>query len=55
MIIECEDGIIAITKVASMLLAVKANSSVPMGLLNAKLKALSDYLYNPLAVVSSKE
>ncbi|VDM33793.1 unnamed protein product [Toxocara canis] len=55
MILECEDGVIAITKVASMLLAIKANSSVPLGLLNAKLKALADYLYTPLTVVSSKE
>uniref|UniRef100_A0A0M3K2E3 Ragulator complex protein LAMTOR2 homolog n=1 Tax=Anisakis simplex TaxID=6269 RepID=A0A0M3K2E3_ANISI len=55
MILECEDGVIAITKVASMLLAIKANSSVPMGLLSAKLKALADYLYTPLTVVSSKD
>ncbi|MFH4978006.1 hypothetical protein AB6A40_004715 [Gnathostoma spinigerum] len=52
-VVECEEGAIAVTKVASMLLAVKADATVPVGLLKAKLKALATYLEAPLAAVSS--
>lgn len=55
MLVECEDGVIVVTRVASMLLAIKASSDVPFGLLRAKLRALADYLYTPLTIVSSKE
>lgn len=55
MLIECEDGVIAVTRVASMLLAIKASSEVPLGLLRAKLRVLADYLYTPLNLVSTKE
>lgn len=55
MLIECEEGVIVVTRVANMLLALRANSEVPLGLLRAKLKVLADYLYTPLSIVSSKE
>lgn len=53
--VECEDGTVIVTRIASTLLAVKASSSVPLGLLRAKLRALADYLYDPLTAISSKE
>ncbi|VDM06716.1 unnamed protein product [Wuchereria bancrofti] len=55
MLLECENGVIAVTRIANMLLAIKAGSEVPLGLLRAKLRALAEYLYTPLTVVSSKD
>ncbi|VDN92946.1 unnamed protein product [Brugia pahangi] len=55
MLLECENGVIAVTRIANMLLAIKAGSEIPLGLLRAKLRALADYLYTPLTVVSSKD
>uniref|UniRef100_A0A0R3S130 TFIIS-type domain-containing protein n=1 Tax=Elaeophora elaphi TaxID=1147741 RepID=A0A0R3S130_9BILA len=55
MLVECENGVIAVTRIANMLLAIKAGSEMPLGLLRAKLHALTDYLYTPLTVVSSKD
>ncbi|VDN05903.1 unnamed protein product [Thelazia callipaeda] len=55
MLIECENGTIVVTRVANMLLAIKCENEVPLGLLRAKLRALADYLYTPLTTVSSKD
>lgn len=55
MLVECENGVIAVTRIANMLLAIKTGSEMPLGLLRAKLRALADYLYTPLTVVSSKD
>ncbi|VIO98171.1 Uncharacterized protein BM_BM7211 [Brugia malayi] len=55
MLLECENGVIAVTRIANMLLAIKVGSEVPLGLLRAKLRALAEYLYTPLTVVSSKD
>ncbi|XGW01253.1 hypothetical protein V3C99_013871 [Haemonchus contortus] len=48
----CEDGIIAATRVANMLLALKASKDCQLGLLRAKLHALAKYLDGPISVVS---
>ncbi|CAG9537800.1 unnamed protein product, partial [Cercopithifilaria johnstoni] len=55
MLVECENGVIAVTRIANMLLAIKAGGEMPLGLLRAKLRALADYLYTPLTIVSSKD
>ncbi|VDO26128.1 unnamed protein product [Onchocerca flexuosa] len=55
MLVECENGVIAVTRVANMLLAIKAGNEVQLGLLRAKLRTLADYLYTPLTIVSSKD
>ncbi|VDN60529.1 unnamed protein product [Dracunculus medinensis] len=55
MLLECEDGVIIVTQVARMLLALKGSKNVPLGLLKAKLNALANYLLTPLTVVSNKE
>ncbi|KAK5983527.1 TFIIS-type domain-containing protein [Trichostrongylus colubriformis] len=50
--IVCEDGTIAATRVANMLLALKATKNCQLGLLRAKLHALAKYLDGPISVVS---
>uniref|UniRef100_A0A1I7YA89 Robl_LC7 domain-containing protein n=1 Tax=Steinernema glaseri TaxID=37863 RepID=A0A1I7YA89_9BILA len=50
--IQCENGNIAVTSVSGMLLALKANSSVPLGMLKAKLIALTTYLEPHLLTVA---
>ncbi|TKR69742.1 hypothetical protein L596_021856 [Steinernema carpocapsae] len=50
--IQCENGTIAVTRVAGMLLALKANNSVPLGMLKAKLVALANHLEPALSMIS---
>ena len=47
-----EDGILAVSKVANMLLALKASGETQPGLIRAKLASLRDFLDAPMNVVS---
>uniref|UniRef100_A0A1I7XGQ4 Ragulator complex protein LAMTOR2 homolog n=1 Tax=Heterorhabditis bacteriophora TaxID=37862 RepID=A0A1I7XGQ4_HETBA len=51
-LIVCEDGVMAATRVANMLLALKASKNAHLGLVRAKLHALARYLDGPMTVVS---
>ncbi|WKY11195.1 hypothetical protein Q1695_003055 [Nippostrongylus brasiliensis] len=51
-IILCEDGVMAATRVANMLLALRASKTCNLGVLRAKLHALAQYLDGPISVVS---
>ncbi|GMS79414.1 hypothetical protein PENTCL1PPCAC_1589, partial [Pristionchus entomophagus] len=51
-IIMCEDGVLGATKVAGMLLALKATASVQPGILRAKMHKLSSFLDEPLTQIS---
>ncbi|GMT09302.1 hypothetical protein PFISCL1PPCAC_599, partial [Pristionchus fissidentatus] len=52
MIVMCEDGVMGATKVANMLLALKATSSVQPGILRAKMHKLAQFLDEPLTQIS---
>ncbi|KAF8382970.1 lmtr-2, partial [Pristionchus pacificus] len=51
-VIMCEDGVLGATKVANMLLALKATSAVQPGILRAKMHKLSEFLDEPLTQIS---
>lgn len=50
-VIQSETGTIAVVRVANMLLAIIADNSVPVGILKAKLSALSEHLRTPLSAM----
>ncbi|KFM82014.1 Ragulator complex protein LAMTOR2, partial [Stegodyphus mimosarum] len=52
-IIDCEEGYVAVTGVANLLLCLQADANVDLGMLKAKSEALSKYLEVPLMQVSA--
>ncbi|GIZ03114.1 hypothetical protein CEXT_690811 [Caerostris extrusa] len=52
-IIDCEEGIVAVTGVANLLLCLQAEANVDLGILKAKSEALAKYLEVPLNQVSA--
>ncbi|KAI8823369.1 uncharacterized protein EV422DRAFT_520793 [Fimicolochytrium jonesii] len=52
LVLECEHGKLALSKISRMLLCLVAEENVEWGLLNAKTKALQDHLEGPLELVA---
>lgn len=52
-LLDCEEGRVAITKVANLLLCMCCKENVGFGMLKAKAQALSDYLEEPLSQIAS--
>ncbi|XP_072167761.1 ragulator complex protein LAMTOR2-like [Diadema setosum] len=52
-LMDCENGRVAITKVANLLLCIHAESSVGFGMLKKKITALAEYLQEPLQTVAA--
>ena len=48
MFMECEEGKVAVTKIASVLLCMYADIDVGIGMLKLKMEELSKYLHEPL-------
>lgn len=51
MTICCEEGIVSVIKVSSLLLAIVSNKLIPLGLIKTKLDGLCEHLREPLAAV----
>lgn len=52
-LLNCEEGNLAISKVANLLLCLYANSTVTLGMLCQKSKALTNYLAAPLTEIAT--
>nr|AIW62607.1 late endosomal/lysosomal adaptor-like protein [Scytodes thoracica] len=52
-ILDCEEGIVAVSCVANLLLCLLSDKIVELGMLVAKTEALSQYLEEPLKQVSA--
>ena len=50
---ECGEGKVGVTRVANLLLCIYAKETVGLGLIKAKLEALTDYLEEPLQRVAA--
>uniref|UniRef100_A0A0N5ALD6 Robl_LC7 domain-containing protein n=1 Tax=Syphacia muris TaxID=451379 RepID=A0A0N5ALD6_9BILA len=53
MTLEFEKGIFVITRIANMLLVIRASPDTPLGLVRQKNTALANYLLVPLSIVSN--
>ncbi|OQV14853.1 putative Ragulator complex protein LAMTOR2 [Hypsibius exemplaris] len=53
LILDCMDGKVALGRVANLLLCMYAKPDVGLGLLMAKMRALTKYLEDPLTAVAS--
>ncbi|KAI7880311.1 Roadblock/LC7 domain-containing protein, partial [Lichtheimia hyalospora FSU 10163] len=48
LIMDCEDGIVYVTSISSMLLCMVSDHTVELGILRAKAEAISNHLQGPL-------
>ncbi|KAH8553462.1 hypothetical protein BGW37DRAFT_422766 [Umbelopsis sp. PMI_123] len=53
LILPCEEGVVAVTAPSTMLLCLIGDSSIELGLLKAKIEAVSKHLQEPLERVAS--
>lgn len=51
MLLSCDDGMVIVTRVASMLIAIASDGAVPIGQLKLKLHGLAEHLKSPLEAV----
>lgn len=51
MMLSCEDGMVIVTRVANMLIAIISNGNVPIGLLKLKLYGLAKHLKTPFETI----
>ncbi|KAJ8654798.1 hypothetical protein O0I10_009519 [Lichtheimia ornata] len=52
LIMDCEDGIVYVTSISSMLLCMVSDHTVELGILRAKAEAISNHLQGPLDTVA---
>ncbi|KAG2222583.1 hypothetical protein INT45_008702 [Circinella minor] len=53
LILDCEEGIVFVTAISSMLLCLVGNSTVELGILKAKAEAIARHLEEPLSRAAS--
>lgn len=52
-VLDCENGTVAIAQVAGLLLCLYANETVPLGMLMEKTRKLAQYLEGPLKEIAA--